>query len=104
MVSEKQNKVSTYPQNGEAEFYQSIAELLIQARQHAKRQVDNVMLVTYYEVGRRIVEHEQKGKKRASYGKHVLAGLADYLSVAEGKAFSVDNLKLMRRFYHYSAS
>ena len=83
----------------ETEFYKSIADLLIEARKRAKRQIDNVMVVTYYEVGRRIVERELQGQKRAQYGKRILAGLAEYLSKIEEKSFSADNLKLMRRFY-----
>ena len=83
----------------ETEFYKSIADLLIGARKQAKRQIDSIMVVTYYEVGRRIAERELQGKKRAQYGKRIIAGLSEYLSKIEEKTFSVDNLKLMRRFY-----
>ena len=91
--------ISDNMQVDETEFYKSIADLLIGARKHAKRQIDNVMVVTYYEVGRRIVERELQGQKRAQYGKRVIVGLSEYLSKIEKKSFSVDNLKLMRRFY-----
>jgi len=57
------------------------------------------MVVTYFEIGRRIIEREQQGAKRAQYGKKVLQGLSDYLTAKLGKGWSVDNLKLMRRFY-----
>jgi predicted nuclease of restriction endonuclease-like (RecB) superfamily len=83
----------------ETEFYKSIADLLIGARKNVKRQIDNIMVVTYYEIGRRIAERELQGQKRAQYGKRIIAGLSEYLSKIEEKSFSVDNLKLMRRFY-----
>jgi len=57
------------------------------------------MTITYYEIGRRIIEKEQQGEKRAQYGKRILQGLSDYLTNNLGKGYSVENLKLMRRFY-----
>ena len=60
----------------------------------------NVALVyTYYEVGRMIVEDEQGGKKRATYGKAQLADLSRKLTERFGKGWSVPNLKLMRQLF-----
>jgi len=42
---------------------------------------------------------EQQGEKRAKYGEKILQGLSDYLTAHLGKGYSVDNLKLMRRFF-----
>ena len=62
------------------------------------------MVVTHYEIGRRIIEKEQLGEKRAQYGKRILQGLSDYLTAELGGGFSVDNLRLIRKFYSvYSA-
>jgi hypothetical protein len=83
----------------ELEFFRSIAELIQHARCSVEKQVNTAMVITYFEIGRRIVEKEQHGTKRAEYGKKVLQGLSDYLTVHLGKGYSVDNLKLMRRFY-----
>ena len=52
----------------ETEFYKQVADLLTAARKHAKKQMDNTIAVTYFEVGRMIVEREQQGQKRARYG------------------------------------
>ncbi|GHT97204.1 hypothetical protein FACS1894142_1240 [Spirochaetia bacterium] len=87
------------PSGGETEFYKQVADFLLAARQHAKRQIDNTIVKTYYEIGRMIVEREQQGEKRAQYGKKLLVGLADYLVANVDKRLSSDNLKLMRRFY-----
>ena len=54
---------------------------------------------TKYEIGRYIVEDEQEGKYRAAYGKKVLDDLSNRLSEQFGAGWSVENLKLIRRFY-----
>ena len=61
--------------------------------------VNFTMVYAYFEIGRMIVEEEQNGKNRAAYGKQILQELSQYLTAQFGKGFSVDNLKLMRRFY-----
>ena len=83
----------------EIKFYQEVANVLIQARQQAKRHVDNIMVLSYYEVGRMIVEQEQRGSKRAQYGKKIIIELSNHLSHIFKRSYSVENLKLMRRFY-----
>ena len=83
----------------ESDFFCSIAELIQYARQNMEKQVNSTMVITYFEIGRRIIEKEQQGAKRAQYGKKVLHGLSDYLTKHLGKGWSIDNLKLMRRFY-----
>ena len=87
------------PQNDEAEFYKQVADLLIAARKHAKRQIDNTIAITYYEIGRMIVEREQQGQKRARYGSKLIKGLSEYLTECIGRGFSVVNLQSIRKFY-----
>ena len=76
-----------------------LTELLEQARHAAARSVNAVMTATYWEIGRRIVEFEQGGAKRAEYGQHLLVRIAADLTVRFGRGFSVDNLQRMRSFY-----
>ena len=76
-----------------------IAELLRQARTVAVRSVNAVMTAGYWEVGRRIVEAEQKGKRRAAYGEQLIKQLAVDLTAEFGRGFSEVNLKQMRRFH-----
>jgi predicted nuclease of restriction endonuclease-like (RecB) superfamily len=83
----------------ESAFYKSIAGLIQQARSGAVRQLDSAIVITHYEIGRRIVVQEQYGEKRAQYGKKILQGLSEYLTGHLGKGWSVQNLKLMRQFY-----
>jgi len=80
-------------------FLESVSNVLLQARKNAKTAVNLSMVYAYYEIGRMIVEEEQRGEKRAAYGKHLLKGLSDYLTQNFGKGFSVANLKNIRQFY-----
>jgi len=57
------------------------------------------MTATYWEIGRRIVEHEQSGKARAAYGEALIDRLAADLTARFGKGFSHTNLKQMREFF-----
>ncbi|MCG2789012.1 MAG: DUF1016 N-terminal domain-containing protein [Actinomycetia bacterium] len=63
------------------------------------RYVNTVLVATYWLIGRRIVEHEQKGSKRAGYGGELLQKLSQDLNRRFGRGFSTDNLEAMRRFY-----
>lgn len=83
----------------ERTFYSDIADLLNQARKHVQHAANTAMVYTYYEIGRRIVEEEQHGQERASYGKQVLKGLSEYLTERFGRGFSEDNLGNMRKFF-----
>ena len=85
--------------NINVDFYNRIAELLKSARKSVVQAVNKTMLYTYFEIGRMIVEEEQKGEKRAEYGKKILKGLSERLNKEFGRGFSVDNLENMRRFY-----
>ena len=80
-------------------FYSQIVELLQSARNNVVRVVNQTMVLTYFEIGRMLVEEEQKGKERADYGKQILKELSKVLTKEFGKGFSVDNLENMRRFY-----
>lgn len=81
------------------ELLTAIRTVLNQARTQLQQTVNHAMVKTYWEVGRLIVEHEQQGETRASYGKQQLQGLADQLRVEFGKGFEVRNLRNMRAFY-----
>ena len=85
--------------SSEIDFYKQVADLLVSARQYAKQQIDNTIVITYYKIGQMIVEREQQGQKRAQYGVNLIKGLSEYLTNEYGKGFSVVNLKNIRKFY-----
>jgi predicted nuclease of restriction endonuclease-like (RecB) superfamily len=76
-----------------------IVELLQAARAQAARSVNALMTASYWEIGRRIVEAEQKGKRRAGYGDALLKRLAIDLTAQFGRGFGVVNLSQMRALY-----
>jgi predicted nuclease of restriction endonuclease-like (RecB) superfamily len=76
-----------------------LASLIEQGHRFAARSVNTTLVMTYGLIGRRIVEYEQKGKKRAEYGEEILPKLSADLSKKFGRGFSPDNLEAMRRFY-----
>ncbi|MDW8851164.1 PDDEXK nuclease domain-containing protein [Flavobacterium sp. MMLR14_040] len=89
MPNDLQNKV----------IFHQVAELLQNARQQVLRTVNSTMTITYFEIGRIIVEEEQNGKDRAEYGKKLLKGLSQQLTKEFGKGFSIRNLEQIRQFY-----
>ncbi|MCE8424768.1 MAG: DUF1016 family protein [Candidatus Methanoperedens sp.] len=76
-----------------------VVDLLESARRTAARTINTIITATYWEIGRRIVEFEQGGEKRAEYGKELLQQLSVDLTSKFGRGFSVDNLEIMRLFY-----
>jgi predicted nuclease of restriction endonuclease-like (RecB) superfamily len=68
-------------------------------RASKKRKHALVQVHTNFEIGRRIVQEEQRGKDRAAYGEEIIKALADRLTGEFGKGFSFSNLKSMRLFY-----
>lgn len=73
---------------------------LIQSARHAAATtVNTLQVLTNFEIGRRIVEHEQKGAERAEYGKKLLKMLSVQLTEEFGRGFSKSNLAAMRAFY-----
>lgn len=76
-----------------------VTKLLEEARRYSARSVNAIMTATYWEIGRRIVQHEQAGEKRARYGEVRIERLAADLTVKFGRGFSKSNLWQMRDFY-----
>ena len=85
--------------SGDDGFFAGVAAIIEQARAYVGRTADLTMCVTYFEIGRMIVEEEQGGKKRAEYGRGLIRELAEYLTERYGKGFSTRNLKNFRKFY-----
>ena len=80
-------------------LYNQIRDILTQARSRVYQAVNSEMVASYWAIGRILVEEEQKGQKRADYGKGLIAELAQKLSAEFGKGFDERNLRSMRSFY-----
>ena len=81
------------------DIYQEIHDLLHNARQNIVLNINSTMTKTYFLIGKRIVEEEQNGNKRAEYGKNLIKILSEKLTKEFGKGFSQRNLEQMRTFY-----
>jgi predicted nuclease of restriction endonuclease-like (RecB) superfamily len=76
-----------------------IVELLRAARSAAARNVNSIMTAVYWDIGRRIVEFEQRGEHRAEYGEQLIEQLSEDLTRQFGRGFGRANLWQMRAFY-----
>jgi predicted nuclease of restriction endonuclease-like (RecB) superfamily len=81
------------------DFYKSVKEVLEAARSNVYRAVNFAMVEAYWSIGSLIVEEEQRGKRRAEYGKHLIKELSIKLTKDFGKGFTRTNLWYMRQFY-----
>ena len=81
------------------DLIEEIREILTTARSKVAQQVNVELLSAYWNIGRTIVEHEQRGKDRDPYGKETLRQLARVLTKEFGKGFSLSNVYNMRQFY-----
>lgn len=84
--------------------YQQLVELIGNKYESAKtniaKAVNSEMLYAYWEIGKYIINFEQKGKLKADYGSHLLENLSKDLALSHGKGFSRSNLNYMRLLYH----
>lgn len=80
-------------------LFTAVKAIINNARQVAYRSNNSILLNTYWEIGRLIVEEEQGGKEKAQYGKAVLKNLSNQLMREFGKGYDERNLNNMRAFY-----
>jgi hypothetical protein len=91
-----EDKLSHIPEDS---FINDIKRIVEQGRCAAYGAVNAVMIETYWRIGRRIVEQEQKGKERAEYGTQLIEMLSQELIRTYGKGFSGRYLRAFRHFY-----
>ncbi len=81
------------------DVYAEISSLLKEARKNIVSNINTTMTKTYFLIGKRIVEAEQNGNERATYGKNLIKNLSKKLTNEFGKGFSERNIEQMRKFY-----
>lgn len=87
-----------YLQKDYRHLIQDIASIFEKGKKQAYKTINNILVQTYREIGKRIIKFEQKGKLTSEYGSRLLINLSKELSVY-GKGFSRSNLTYMRLFY-----
>lgn len=98
LLSHEKNQISTVKSEPNA-LFQDIRKLITTARSMVARNVNILQVLTNFEIGRRIVEEEQKGFVRAKYGTQIITELSKRLTTEFGRGFSRSNLEYMRKFY-----
>lgn len=73
--------------------------IIEEGRRHAFAATGQAAIITYWNIGRRIVEEEQQGNARAGYGKGLIPALADKLTAEYGSGYGRRNLAYYRKFY-----
>lgn len=76
-----------------------VCTIIEEGRRHAFAAAGQVAILTYWNVGRRIVEEEQQGNARADYGKGLIPALANRLTAEYGSGYGRRNLAYYRKFY-----
>ena len=87
------------PKTDYGSFLTRVSDLLEQARRKTVRQVNTVIIHTYWKIGCLIVEEEQRGKERAKYGEYLIQRLSKDLTRRFGRGFTERNLWAIRQFY-----
>lgn len=80
-------------------LYNDVRSIIETARANAYRAVNFTMVQAYWNIGRTIVEEEQKGGNRADYGTYLVENISVTLSKEFGRGFDKTNLWNMIRFY-----
>ena len=80
-------------------LFTAVKAIINNARQVAYRSNNSILLHTYWEIGKLIVEEEQAGQVKANYGKATLKNLSNQLILEFGKGYDERNLNNMRAFY-----
>ena len=78
---------------------EDIGSTLLKARENAVKAINHELVKANWEIGRHIVEFEQKGKEKAEYGSSLLTNLSKDLKTTYGKGFGKSNIYLCRQFY-----
>ena len=98
-----QSAISAVSASPDREVFGSLLEqirgLVQAARSQAASAVNYLQVFTNFEIGRLIVENEQQGARRASYGEEILKDLSIRLTAEFGRGFSRSNLEYVRKFY-----
>lgn len=84
---------------GRRSVYHRIRQILESARTSVARTVNTTQVVANWLIGREIVEEEQGGRRRASYGANLLKDLSARLQSDFGSGYSEQSLRYMRQFY-----
>lgn len=93
------NQLNSVNSNENQRLLDDVCGIIERGREKAYAAVNNSIIETYWNIGRRIVEEEQQGKERAEYGEHIIENLSKQLTMLYGNGFSSRYLRSFRQFY-----
>ena len=99
MTEKELSRLPDKPKSNYSNLVDAIGSLIQSARSRVVQTINTEMVHLYWEIGRHIVEYEQRGSDRARYGARLLERLSLDLTNRVGKGFSTTNLKYMRMVY-----
>lgn len=82
-----------------AKFITDVRNIIESGRKKAYDSIVRTSIKTFWDVGKRIIEEEQKGKTRAKYGTHLIKNLSQVLTPIYGNSYNKRNLEYYRKFY-----
>ena len=82
-----------------AALVERVVAIIEDARSRVVRTVNSEMVLSYWHIGREIVEYVQRGESRAEYGEQVIEDLSAQLLARVGRGYSTRNLWYFRDFY-----
>lgn len=94
-MTTKTNMQSAFSLN----LLKDLRDIIASGRAVAYASVNAAMIDTYWKIGRRIVEEEQHGSRRAEYGTGLLNELSAALTAEFGKGYEARSLRFYRQFY-----
>lgn len=97
-VARRQSSVLTVTSDFSA-LVERVVAIIEGARDRVVRTVNSEMVLSYWHIGREIVEYVQRGEARAEYGEQVIEDLSQHLLSRVGRGFSTRNLWYFRDFY-----
>ncbi len=95
-IEKKQENGITVPN----ELFKDTCAIIESARNSAARAINVALTLRNWKLGERIAQVELEGAERATYGKRIVASLADMLTTKYGKGFDKISLHNYVRFYN----
>jgi DUF1016 N-terminal domain len=87
------------PEKNIEQLHEKIVFVIESSRQSAYKAINTSMVISYWEIGRLILEEEQHGKERANYGAYLISEMAKRLKKMYGSGYAQQSLRNYRQFY-----
>jgi predicted nuclease of restriction endonuclease-like (RecB) superfamily len=87
------------PEKNIEQLHDQIVSVIESSRQSAYKAVNTSMVLSYWDIGRLILEEEQYGKERANYGTFLISEMAKRLQKKYGTGYAQQSLRNYRQFY-----